>query len=201
MAHVCRTVCLHGVRACSLASKGGCNHGQPMHALSRSRCECQCILFAGLFRLLDELHVLCMLGHSIRMLARSICWATLVRHRKPVGCQAPVIRCAQSAACFLSPRLPAGRLSGADCQGDQPVVLSSPCHAVRLAHGTQSASNGHCTCRAAQAQERQEQLTEHNNGVYFSATLQAVPLDEAAVASRGIRRASDKVCDMSVNVL
>ncbi|KAG1666244.1 hypothetical protein FOA52_011546 [Chlamydomonas sp. UWO 241] len=44
------------------------------------------------------------------------------------------------------------------------------------------------------AQERKEELTEHNRGVYFTALLHVVPADEAAVRSRGIRRASDKVC-------
>ena len=36
-------------------------------------------------------------------------------------------------------------------------------------------------------------LTEHNNGVYFRAQLEAVPSNQAAVAARGIKRAEDKV--------
>ena len=44
-----------------------------------------------------------------------------------------------------------------------------------------------------QARERIDYLTEANNGVYWSAMLQAVPSDEAAVAARGIKRAEDKV--------
>ena len=44
-----------------------------------------------------------------------------------------------------------------------------------------------------QAHERVDALTEHNNGVYYSEMLQAVPSDEAAVRARGIRRAEDKV--------
>ena len=44
-----------------------------------------------------------------------------------------------------------------------------------------------------QAQERIDTLTEANNGVFWSSMLQAVPLDEAGVAARGIRRAEDKV--------
>ena len=36
-------------------------------------------------------------------------------------------------------------------------------------------------------------LTEHNNGVYYSAMLEAVASDQAAVAARGIKRAEDKV--------
>lgn len=44
-----------------------------------------------------------------------------------------------------------------------------------------------------QARERMEELTEHNRGIYYSDLLQAVPMDEAATAAKGIRRAEDKV--------
>ena len=40
---------------------------------------------------------------------------------------------------------------------------------------------------------RIEALTEHNQGVFYQATLQAFPLDESIIAAKGIRRAEDKI--------
>jgi hypothetical protein len=42
-------------------------------------------------------------------------------------------------------------------------------------------------------EERVEEEREANRGVFFEAMLQAAPLDEAASAAKGIRRAKDKV--------
>jgi hypothetical protein len=45
----------------------------------------------------------------------------------------------------------------------------------------------------AQEQERIDEITDRNNGVFFSAMLYAMAADSLAIASKGIKRAEDKV--------
>lgn len=48
--------------------------------------------------------------------------------------------------------------------------------------------------RRQQELDRIEALTELNQGVFYQASLQALPLDERTIATKGIRRAEDKIC-------
>ena len=47
--------------------------------------------------------------------------------------------------------------------------------------------------RREQELARIEALTELNHGIYFQSMLQAIPIDERSIRSKGIRRADDKI--------
>jgi hypothetical protein len=63
------------------------------------------------------------------------------------------------------------------------------CHAPRPGHGL----HGFEPTPVLQELEQQQELIEHNRGVYYKAILQAVTVSDDVAVAKGIRRAADKV--------